>query len=266
MSDAQLSANRANAQLSTGPVTVEGKARSRMNAARHGFYSAQPVLPGENQEDFDALTNELFDELQPADAVQQAMVERLVAVRWKQLRMQSLQAQYVNSKIADLGDSYSVDDPPTTGAGVIAWEFIHGNQGMKNLIDLEIKLDRLFLSLMRELQRLRKHASQDSRERNERNEANLCDPATTSESARGNEAKTSEPANSSLAPSRTESALQNPPPRIAERNEPNSPTATEPVDPVTNRPIGVPMPRDQQRRMNPSNLLKQRSPALSPRR
>jgi len=44
---AQLEANRQNCQLSRGPKTPPGKARSSRNALRHGLRSELPVLPRE---------------------------------------------------------------------------------------------------------------------------------------------------------------------------------------------------------------------------
>ena len=45
-SEKQIEANRRNALNSTGPRTKGGKARSRMNARRHGLASAAPALMG----------------------------------------------------------------------------------------------------------------------------------------------------------------------------------------------------------------------------
>ena len=54
-SQKQIEANLANAQLSTGPRTNRGKARSKMNAVKHALTAAQGVLiEGEDPEEFEA--------------------------------------------------------------------------------------------------------------------------------------------------------------------------------------------------------------------
>jgi hypothetical protein len=45
MTAAQLAASRANAQLSTGPRTEEGKRRSSLNAFRHGLTAKSSSKP-----------------------------------------------------------------------------------------------------------------------------------------------------------------------------------------------------------------------------
>jgi hypothetical protein len=49
---AQIIANQANAQRSTGPRTVEGKQASSANATSHGLTSRSTVLPGEDPEEY----------------------------------------------------------------------------------------------------------------------------------------------------------------------------------------------------------------------
>ena len=71
---AQIDANRANAQLSTGPITPEGKAVSSQNAVRHGFLAN--VLPAE-QDDYRALLEDLIVDLQPAGTIQRLLIEEI---------------------------------------------------------------------------------------------------------------------------------------------------------------------------------------------
>ena len=62
----QITANRLNAQHSTGPRTVEGKEVPSRNATRHGLASAATVLPDENAADLEALAERLTAERHPA--------------------------------------------------------------------------------------------------------------------------------------------------------------------------------------------------------
>ena len=71
---AQVTANQANAQLSTGPVTEEGKAASARNNFRHGLASGQLIVPGEDPLAFEAPAQGLFNEHQPATTTEENLV------------------------------------------------------------------------------------------------------------------------------------------------------------------------------------------------
>ncbi|MHB9026646.1 MAG: hypothetical protein ACYC7E_21145, partial [Armatimonadota bacterium] len=62
----QNEANRQNAQHSTGPRTPEGKARSSMNALKHGFFAKEALLPQEDAAEFTTFADALRDDLQPS--------------------------------------------------------------------------------------------------------------------------------------------------------------------------------------------------------
>ena len=74
-SEAQIRANRANAQKSTGPTTEAGKRRSRANALKHGL-CASVVVP-ESAELIKARALEMFDSLAPQDEFQVWITNRV---------------------------------------------------------------------------------------------------------------------------------------------------------------------------------------------
>ena len=87
--EAQINANRQNAKQSTGPRTEEGKARTHLNALKHGRRAKLVVLPWENQDDFDDLCDEFEDGFKPANVGEQAMVEKMVVNYWKVMHLEA---------------------------------------------------------------------------------------------------------------------------------------------------------------------------------
>ncbi len=87
-STAQILANRANAALSTGPRTPQGKAAASRNATKHGLSSAFRVLAHENQEEFDQLLEDLRAYHRPGDIHQRLLVDQLAKSQWLLARAQ----------------------------------------------------------------------------------------------------------------------------------------------------------------------------------
>jgi hypothetical protein len=81
--DAQIEANRLNARRSTGPRSDAGKANASRNATKCGIFSRHVLLPGEDEEEFNAFRDGLLARLAPADALERMYVERTVATGWR---------------------------------------------------------------------------------------------------------------------------------------------------------------------------------------
>ena len=85
-SAAQRRASKINGACSRGPVTEDGKARSRFGAVRDGLRSKTIILPGENEQAFQSLLEELIHDLQPRDATEHGLVHDIAVADWFQLR------------------------------------------------------------------------------------------------------------------------------------------------------------------------------------
>ena len=93
---AQIDANQANSQKSTGPKTEEGKAASSRNRLSHGFASSTRFVQGEDPAEFNLLLDDLISEHQPATPTEQILVEQMAHHHWISLRATRL----LNSEVA----------------------------------------------------------------------------------------------------------------------------------------------------------------------
>jgi len=88
---AQVNANQANSQKSTGPKTEEGKAIASRNRLSHGFASSTRFLQDEDPAEFNLLLDALIAEYQPATPTEQILVEQMAHHHWISLRATRLQ-------------------------------------------------------------------------------------------------------------------------------------------------------------------------------
>lgn len=97
-SDAQILANRANAQQSTGPRTPEGKAISAANALDHGLTAKKYfVLPTEEPAEYQALLADLTRHYDPRSPVEIELVAQISAAQWQRARVSTiLRAAYAD--------------------------------------------------------------------------------------------------------------------------------------------------------------------------
>jgi hypothetical protein len=88
----QIEANRRNAQLSTGPVTEEGKKQSRQNALRHGLTAETVIDALEDAEDYAAFEMAITADYDAQSAVERELVLRLASLLWRLRRATAIES------------------------------------------------------------------------------------------------------------------------------------------------------------------------------
>jgi hypothetical protein len=87
----QIEANRRNARKSTGPVTEEGKQRSRCNAVRHGLTAETVIGALEDAEDYQAFEAAIVADYDAQSAVERELVLRLASLLWRLRRATTME-------------------------------------------------------------------------------------------------------------------------------------------------------------------------------
>src|SRR5436190_9260952 len=87
----QIEANRRNARHSTGPITQDGKQRSRCNAIRHGLTAETVITALEDADDYQAFEAAVTADYDAQSAVERELVLRLASLLWRLRRATTIE-------------------------------------------------------------------------------------------------------------------------------------------------------------------------------
>ena len=117
--EAQIAANRRNAEASTGPRTAEGKARVSRNSTTFGLYSAGDVVRPEEESLYQAFCEDFQQQLAPQGAMETTLAAEIVHAAWRLRRCAKAE-----STLATQSDAQSGLDPMLDPATAAAWNSI----------------------------------------------------------------------------------------------------------------------------------------------
>jgi hypothetical protein len=107
-SPAQITANRVNATRSTGPADTS---KTRFNGVAHGLTSKQTVIAGESQQEYDTFATKLRKDLAPRSAVENVLVDRVIAAAWRMKRFERAETSFFNNRIEAYLQANPASDP-----------------------------------------------------------------------------------------------------------------------------------------------------------
>jgi hypothetical protein len=152
-SQAQIDANRLNAQKSTGPRTPEGRAAVRLNGVTHGLTAATLVLKGESEDDFKALFESLEAEHQPTTPTEEILVADLAMATWRRRRLYNMEAGFYKVNMKE--QAYYAEPKILDHNSLLGEVANNYNNTMALIGRQEARLERSYYRALHELQRLR---------------------------------------------------------------------------------------------------------------
>ena len=137
----KISANRKNAQLSTGPKTALGKAKSALNAVKHGIFAKELMknVSAEELQNFEVLKLGLVESLKPKDAMQAVLCEKISIDIWRLRKVLAFEQGATQLEMLNLDTSGSPVD--LSRREVLVGHLESYKSELKNLNQLKVALD-----------------------------------------------------------------------------------------------------------------------------
>jgi hypothetical protein len=164
ISKARLAANRANAHLSTGPTTPEGKAKVSLNAVKTALTGATVLLPTDDAAEYQCHIARYEQEFKPVGLEESELVQSLADISWRLRRIPALEmAIYAQGHIEFANHFEDQEDPAVRHSLIELHTHLVYERQLRNLQLQESRLVRRREKESAELRRLQQERAQKER-------------------------------------------------------------------------------------------------------
>jgi hypothetical protein len=162
---ARLAANRENAQLSTGPTSPEGKAKSSLNAIKTGLTGRTVLLSTDETAAYQSHLAAFEEEYRPAGLRECELVQSISDTFWRLARIPALEMALFAKGRIEFADLFKDHEPEVRPLLIDAHTFLVYEKQIRNLQLQESRLVR-----RREKETAELHALQQLRKQREMHE------------------------------------------------------------------------------------------------
>jgi hypothetical protein len=175
ISAAQLAANRANAQFSTGPKTADGKANSSHNALKTGLTGHTVLLPSDDEAAYQSHIQAYIAEWNPIGIQEADLVQSIADIVWRLKRIPFLEKMIYLKGRKEFAELFA-DADPAHRAGLLDLHIYEVNE--KKLRNLHLQESRLSRRREKEISELK--ALQEARAQKESEASEIGSEFSTS--------------------------------------------------------------------------------------
>ena len=139
---AQIAANQSNANLSAGPVSLAGKAKSSLNAVKTGLTGRTVLLPSDDAAPYEAHLASFFGRYKPASDEERNLVQSLADTQWRLLRIPALEMGIYALGRLEFASEFAKEDEAVRKHLIEAKIFLTYRKDLNNLSIQEGRLRR----------------------------------------------------------------------------------------------------------------------------
>ena len=159
-SEAQIAANRANAQLSSGPKSPAGKATSSLNAIKTGLTGRAILLHSDDVAEYQRHIAAYQDEFKPVGYLESELLQSIADCAWRVRRVSNLEQTFYAKGREEFAELFAKADPAQRPSLIELHTYETYNKQFRNLQLQESRLARRREKEIAELRRLQQERLQ----------------------------------------------------------------------------------------------------------